>query len=71
MTFRKIHQNLRFCKKFYFQKITMLDEANGWLETSKNLETHQGIPIVKLDMEFSPEVFNVWHQSLFTKNLES
>ena len=48
----------------------MFDESSGWAETSKNLETHQGIPIVKLQVDFSPKAFNVWHQSLFTNKLE-
>merc|ERR1711988_1636406 len=49
---------------------SMFDESSGWVETSKNLEKHQGIPIVKLQVDFSPKAFNVWHQSLFTNQLQ-
>lgn len=43
----------------------MLDESSGWLETSKGLEKINGIPIIKLQVDFSPKAFNEWHKSLF------
>ena len=48
----------------------MLDERKGWTETSGNLEYHKDIPIVKLQVDFSPKAFNVWHRSLFTDKLD-
>ena len=48
----------------------MFDESSGWTESSKNLEMHDDIPIVKLHLDFSPKAFNVWHQSLFTDKID-
>merc|ERR1711884_787169 len=48
----------------------MFDEASGWSETSSDLEKHEGIPIIKLNIDFLPAVFDLWHKSLFTGKIE-
>ena len=55
---------------YFFKFFCMFDEANGWTETSKTLKKHEGIPIVKLEMDFPPDEFNECHQSLFTDKMK-
>ena len=47
----------------------MFDESSGWSESSENLEKLNGVPVLKLQVDFSPKAFNEWHKSLFTGEL--
>ena len=54
------------CKNFK----VMLDKSFGWSETSENVETIDGVPVIKIQVDFSPRAFNEWHKSLFYGELD-
>ena len=47
----------------------MFDGSSGWSESFENLDKIDGIPVMKLQVDFSPKAFNEWHKSLFSGNL--